>query len=173
MKKFGIFAACAVSAALCLAMFGCGGGGSQQEADDDVIPSSSATPAATTTPTESTSTTTTTTTDTSSAATSDNPFVTTWQMLSGTVDGEEYSASMLTQANQMGMGVDFVVNADGTFQMVNAGNVLMSGTWTGDASGITLTIDGGGTANCTIKGSIMSYDRPENGDNCKFSKKAA
>ena len=148
MKKFGIFAACAVSAALCLALFGCGGG-AKEEADDDVIPASS-TPAATTT---------------------DNPFVTTWQMLSGVVAGEEYTASMLTQANQMGMGVDFVISPDGTYQFINAGNVLMHGTWTGDANGLELKDSSGATATCKIKGAILSWES-SNGDNAKFSKKA-
>ena len=166
MKKFGIFAACAVSAALCLALFGCGGG-AKEEADDDVIPASS-TPAPTaTTPDPAPAT----TPSAPAASTSDNPFVTTWQMLSGVVAGEEYTASMLTQANQMGMGVDFVISPDGTYQFINAGNVLMHGTWTGDANGLELKDSSGATATCKIKGAILSWES-SNGDNAKFSKKA-
>ena len=92
-------------------------------------------------------------------------------MLSGVVAGEEYTASMLTQANQMGMGVDFIIAADGTYQFVNAGNVLMSGTWTGDANGLELKDSSGATATCKIKGSILNWES-SNGDNAKFSKKA-
>ncbi len=166
MKKFGIFAACAVSAALCLALFGCGGG-AKEEADDDVIPASSTPAPAATTPDPAPSA----TPSTPAATTSDNPFVTTWQMLSGVVAGEEYTASMLTQANQMGMGVDFIISPDGTYQFVNAGNVLMHGTWTGDANGLELKDSSGDTATCKIKGSILSWES-SNGDNAKFSKKA-
>lgn len=169
MKKFGIFAACAISAALCLALFGCGGGAKEDEGDD-IVPAG--TTSATTSTTEQTPSASSSTPSTPAAtSTSDNPFVTTWQMLSGIVAGEEYTASMLTQANQMGMGVDFVVNADGTYQMINAGNVLMEGTWTGDANGINLVDKSGTTAVCTLKGSIMTY-KADNGDECKFSKKA-
>ena len=166
MKKFGIFAACAVSAALCLALFGCGGG-AKEEADDDVIPASNTPAPAATTPDPAPSA----TPSTPAATTTDNPFVTTWQMLSGVVAGEEYTASMLTQANQMGMGVDFIISPDGTYQLVNAGNVLMSGTWTGDANGLELKDNNGSTATCKIKGSILTWTC-DNGDNAKFSKKA-
>ena len=167
MKKFGIFAACAVSAALCLALFGCGGG-AKEEADDDVIPASSTPAPAATTPDPAPAA----SSDPAPAATTtDNPFVTTWQMLSGVVAGEEYTASMLTQANQMGMGVDFVISPDGTYQFINAGNVLMHGTWTGDANGLELKDSSGDTATCKIKGSILSWES-SNGDNAKFSKKA-